>query len=303
MNATKAREFIKTNARPIDKAMYDYYFEGGDKRVVVSELNKFQNADGGYGHGLEADFLNPNSSPIATNDAVFTLLKTDNLDDKETVAAIVSYLASHDEFDEQKKKWRFQIESSKDYPHAIWWEKKGNGICGYNPTVSLAAFMACFAPDETKDFYKVIVKDAFDCLNSANEINGDEIKCYLCAYLLLEKQGISDTIDFDRAKKLLVVAMDKAVCKDVSKYGVEYVTCPSNFCLGKYSVPFTDELVALADAEAKSMEALQKDDGGFDITWQWHLSYKEFYDARKIWRPRVTMEKLLFFRLYSKQGF
>lgn len=57
---------------------------------------------------------------------------------------MVAYLASHDSFDEEQKRWLFAIESNKNYPHAIWWEKDGNGINAFNPTVSLAAFMLVY---------------------------------------------------------------------------------------------------------------------------------------------------------------
>ena len=37
------------------------------------------------------------------------------------------------------------------------------------------------------------------------------------------------------------------------------------------------------------------EDGGFDITWKWYTPYPEAYEqARAWWRPRITIEKLLF---------
>ena len=71
-----AINFIKENARPVDLAVFEYFFEGKENKNVVEELRKYQNEDGGFGRGLEADCWNPNSSPIATNDALLTLYKT-----------------------------------------------------------------------------------------------------------------------------------------------------------------------------------------------------------------------------------
>ncbi len=131
MNINAARQFILKNARPIDLAVYKYFFKNGSNQGVIDELSKFQNEDGGFGNGLEPDYLNPNSSPIATNDAIITLYRTDALEyDSDLVKGIVHYLKSHDSFDEDKKRWLFAIDSNKDYPHAIWWEKKGDGING-----------------------------------------------------------------------------------------------------------------------------------------------------------------------------
>ena len=37
------------------------------------------------------------------------------------------------------------------------------------------------------------------------------------------------------------------------------------------------------------------EDGGFDTTWKWYTPYTDEYEqARAWWRPRITIEKLLF---------
>lgn len=42
------------------------------------------------------------------------------------------------------------------------------------------------------------------------------------------------------------------------------------------------------------LSKFQNEDGGFDIWWKWYTPYSEFEQARKYWRPRVTIDKLLF---------
>ena len=51
-----ARQFVEDHARPVDKAWFAYHFEDGSAVAVLEELAAFQNADGGFGHGLEMDF-------------------------------------------------------------------------------------------------------------------------------------------------------------------------------------------------------------------------------------------------------
>ena len=60
----RARGFIYRNARPLEFARWRYHFENGSAKDVLSVLTAYQNLDGGFGHGLEADALNPGSSPI-----------------------------------------------------------------------------------------------------------------------------------------------------------------------------------------------------------------------------------------------
>ncbi len=293
MNKNAATNFVLQNARPLELAVYKYFFENASNQTVVDELLKFQNADGGFGNAIVPDFFNPNSSPVATNDAIITLHRVNALNrDSDIVKGIVRYLESHDSFDEDKKRWLFAIDSNRDYPHAIWWEKKGDGISGFNPSISLAAFMICYG--NRTSLYEEIVKEGFEYLENAEEVSGDSLKCFLLAYELLNANCINDIIDLEQFKGLLCKAVDNSICKDISKYGVEYVPMPSDFFSGTYSEFITPETKTLIAAEKDILGKLQTEDGGFDITWKWYTPYPEFEQARAWWRPRITIEKLLF---------
>jgi len=55
----RAAEFISLNARPLERAQFDYHFASGSLSDVLTELNKFQNDDGGFGHAIELDLRMP----------------------------------------------------------------------------------------------------------------------------------------------------------------------------------------------------------------------------------------------------
>lgn len=339
-----AKIFIKEEARPLEKALYYFYFpeeyaeeeqtvaevpseeipEGPSddtaetetkytseyfKNEVLEELKKFQNDDGGFGHGLEADNWNPNSNPIATNDALIFLQRIGALSkDNELVQGIVKYLSSLDSFDEKKKRWYFAIESNDLYPHASWWEKgRGDGIRGFNPTVSLAAFMVCFGED--KDFFRDLTKDAFEYLENTHDIQSDELKCFLLALTLLKdlkksepKHPVFKDVDIDKASETMKQRIEECVCPDTWKYGNEYVAMPSDFFAYANEEYLTDELKDLIKEELACYVVIQKSDGGFDISWKWYTNYKkEFETARKWWRPRLTIDKLLFCQKYDAE--
>jgi len=293
MDKNAAINFVVQNARPLELAIYKYFFENESNQAVVDELLKFQNSDGGFGNALEPDFFNPNSSPIATNDAIITLSRVNALDrNSDIVKGIVCYLESHDSFDEDKKRWLFAIDSNNDYPHAIWWEKKGDGISSFNPSISLAAFLICYG--NRTSLYEEIIKEGFEYLENTEEISGDSLKCFLLTYELLKSNSIKDIIDLEHFRVLLCKAVDNSICKDVSKYGVEYVPMPSDFFSGSYLEFITPETETLIATEKDILGKLQMEDGGFDITWKWYTLYPEFEQARAWWRPRITIEKLLF---------
>lgn len=295
MDIKKAKQYVKEQARPLELELYRYFFENGTQQAVIEELVKFQNEDGGFGHGLEADNWDPNSNPISTNDAIITLYKMKALKkDAKIVLDIVSYLKSQDSFDAQKRRWLFAIDSNKDYPHAIWWEKdrKDDGISAFNPTVSLATFMLCFG--DNPDYYEELIKEAFADLETTKEISGDALKCYLLSYELLRENKIDDVISFAKTKELLIKRIEDEICKDKSKYGIEYVSRPSDFFQGIYAEFMSDEIRKWVEVEQSILSNLQKEDGGFDISWTWNTPYPEFEQARNWWRPKVTMNMLLF---------
>lgn len=293
MDKNAAIKYVLRNARPLELAVYKYFFENESNQAVIDELLKFQNPDGGFGNAVEPDFFNPNSSPIATNDAIITLCRTNALvKDSNIVKGIVRYLESHDSFDEDKKRWLFAIDSNKDYPHAIWWEKKGDGISGFNPSISLAAFLICYGNRTL--FYEEIVKEGFEYLENTEKVSGDDLNCFLLAYELLKTNSINDILDLKHFKNLLCKAIDNSICKDIEKYGVEYVPMPSVIFAGTYQELITPEIKPLIIAEKDILGKLQMEDGGFDITWKWYTPYPEFEQARAWWRSRITIEKLLF---------
>ena len=60
----KARDFILCNARMIERRLFDYHFQDGDKQGVYHAVFAYRNADGGFGHGLEPDTASPESQPL-----------------------------------------------------------------------------------------------------------------------------------------------------------------------------------------------------------------------------------------------
>ena len=288
----KAKSFVMTYARPVEKALYEYCSGNGSRENVIAELVKYQNADGGFGHGLEADNWNPASTPITTNDAVITLWRIGALErDSDVVRVIVRYLSSHDSFIEDKRRWQFAVKGNLPHPHAIWWEPEGDGVTGFNPTVSLAALMVCFGDDD--DYYTCIVRNGLEYLRTAEKLSGDDLKCFALCYELLRENNVTDTVDLDELRELITAQLDRSICDDVTKYGVEYVFGPSDFFL--FRDLWSDKIKALAEFEKGLFGDLQQEDGSFDITWQWYTPYPvEFEQSRLWWRGRITADRLAY---------
>ncbi len=153
--------------------------------------------------------------------------------------------------------------------------------------------MVCYG--NRTPLYEEIIKEGFDFLKNGEEISGDDVNCYLLAYEFLISNRINDIVDLNIFNYLLCKVIENCICKDTSKYGVEYVPMPSTIFTGRYMEFITPEIKPLITAEKDILGKLQMEDGGFDITWKWYTPYPDEYEqARAWWRPRITIEKLLF---------
>lgn len=47
------RAWMHRNARPLEMAVWNYFFEGGARDEIADALAYYQNDDGGFGNGVE----------------------------------------------------------------------------------------------------------------------------------------------------------------------------------------------------------------------------------------------------------
>lgn len=90
---TAGRDFVRREARLVENRLFAAVFEDADPQGVVDALRGYQNADGGFGHGLEPDKLVPDSLALDVEVAFDTLLASGAKDD-EMVRRAVDWLAA-----------------------------------------------------------------------------------------------------------------------------------------------------------------------------------------------------------------
>src|SRR5579863_4797911 len=135
---TKAQQFFQDHGRDIDKALFAYHFgtRGHERSLpeLLAVLRRYQNADGGFGHGLEVDIQAPESNPFATELGLLICLQADVPRENELLQSVVDYL---ERTQDEAGGWRFTAEI---YQHELapWfqgWEwpnlNPACGIAGY----------------------------------------------------------------------------------------------------------------------------------------------------------------------------
>ncbi|MCL2445405.1 MAG: hypothetical protein FWD06_01370 [Oscillospiraceae bacterium] len=258
-NIEKARTFIYRNARPLDLARFQFHFEGGSAEAVLTALAVYQNEDGGFGHALELDNWNPNTTPIATWVAC-ELLHEIGFDDAShpIMQGILRYLGSGKDFD--GRLWATCPQSNADYPHAPWWnppKKNQASEPNYNPTAALAGFILRFAQpgSEVHALGVRVAKEAADWFMAAENTISFLNNCYKN---LLEWTKPVDVADVFDAQALAQKLQEK-------------------------------------ETEDSSISE-QQDDGSWEIPWNWGKKNKypaAFAISQNWWKSYVIVEILL----------
>jgi hypothetical protein len=299
----KARVFIYRNARPLDLARWQYHFEKGSKKAVLDALAYYQNADGGFGHGLEADSWNPNSSPIQTWTATEILHEIDCTDSAHPIIqGVLHYLESGNDFDGHF--WYNVVKSNNDYPHAPWWhtESVSTSHNDYNPTACLAGFIVRFA-DKQSNLYKLgctIAKEAFERLLATPQ--QDDMHTILCYVRLLEyckEAGVHDLMDLSVVQHTILKQVTGSITQTIPEWETSYVCKPSQFFNSKDSIYYMDNKT-IAEYECDYIIKTQMDDGSWNIPWGWNDYAEQWAISKSWWKANGIMINLLYLQGFGK---
>lgn len=295
----KARTFIYRNARPLDIARWQYHFEGGSKKAVLTALAAYQNEDGGFGHALEPDCWNPNSAPIQTWTATEILREIDFTDSTHPIIdGILRYLASGQDFTGHF--WLNAPQSNNDYPRAPWWSVESDSTChnDYNPTACFAGFIIRFA-DKGSELYQLgcrIAKEAFDTY-FAGELLGDmhTVGCYIRLMQYSEEGDTVDIVDLPALKERLQKQIKHSITYDIAKWETSYICKPSQFFNSSDSIFYADNK-DIADYECEHIIKTQLEDGSWSIPWSWNGYPDEWSISRNWWKSNGAILNMLYLR-------
>ncbi|MCI8388210.1 MAG: hypothetical protein HFE63_07100 [Clostridiales bacterium] len=294
------RSFVYRNARPLDLARWQYHFENGSQAAVINALKYYQNADGGFGHAIEPDCWNVNSSPIATWMAT-CILREVGVAEGDIIDGILRYLESGADFDEAQNQWLNSVPSNNDYPHAVWWGYSEGGELMYNPTASLAGFIIRFA-DKSSALYKKgseIACEAYKFFEKSVPFGEQHITaCFIELYDYCREAGV-ELFDMERFKELLITQVHNNICQDTAKWAVEYVARPIEFFNTRDSIFYPDNR-DIAEYQCEFIVSSQLPDGSYPVTWSWWNDYKEFEISANWWRVSFAINNILYLKNFGK---
>lgn len=248
---TAGRDFVRRDARVVERRLFSTVFEGADPQGVVDALRGFQNADGGFGQGLEPDKRCPDSLPLDVEVAFDTLIAA-GARDEEMVRRATDWLGQVANADGAVSLCAPVVAEYPRAEHITEWTYQP----GINPTAGLVGrlhHLGVEHPWREK-------AGAWSAAELAKGLPEDAHGMHEA----LEFLEHTEDVDVDRIREWLPkLQYFRADAADPS-YGVtplHFASTPDSF----WKQLFTD---AQLEAHLDRLIADQQDDGGWALTWE-----------------------------------
>lgn len=298
----RVEQWIYRNARPLDLARWRYHFEGGASEEVVKAMEAYQNEDGGFGHGLEADCWNPHSSAMQTWWAIQLLREIELPKGHPLIDRILCYLSSGHNF--VQRRWLNTVPENNAYPGAPWWlySEESLGNRSYNPTVALAGFILKYEDTDTALYELAIslVKEAAEFLVVSDAlIEMHELACFGELAEYLRELSMENLVDYEAYCQKLNHQVFETIEHDSSQWTSAYCCRPSHFVRSPESLFYAKNKKAVHE-ELDLITTSMNDEGVWDVTWQWGSYDKEFAISARWWQSNIVIQNIRMLNAFDR---
>ena len=297
----KARSFIETQARPLERALYSHHFVAADLEPVLAALAEFQNPDGGFGHGLEPDFRLPASSVIATTVGLQVLREVHASANHPLVQGAIRYLL--DTYDAENHVWPIIPPTADSAPHAPWWgysENLADQWGGFlaNPRAEIVGYL--------HEHASLVPPDLLDQLTLAQIDHLDEAQDQMVMFDLVCYLRLSETAALPEDVRELILprikkAADRLVARDPQQWR-QYGLKPIDIIRSPDS-PFIQGLEREIDLNLDFEIERQTEDGSWPPAWSWDDLHPEIWPIAECeWKGVLTLHTLKVLRDFNRLG-
>ncbi len=278
----KARGYIMSNARLLERRMYEVQFEGLSPEYAGRVVKAYQNPDGGLGHALEPDERCPSSQPLFVSFGLGAMEEA-GYRDTEFASSMCDYLQS---VGDETGLVPFFTGNVFEYPVAAHWVN-ATIASGINPTAEICGLMYYQGVE-----HEWLSKAAATCVEMFIKAPSHEAHELVCVARLAQYLP-----DRKKSQQLLDIIADvlptaRFFIPDapVTTYGLT----PLHFAPRPDSILrplFTQQQI---DGHLDDLLRQQEPDGGWPVRW-------DAPGAASVleWRGRVTMEAICRLRAYG----
>ena len=287
----KAKEYIMENSRELEKLRFRFFFNNEDPVLVVNELKKYQNKDGGFGNAIEPDFRMPDSSPLATSMAIRIMKEIQFKECDSLIDKTINYL--EDTFDYSNNRWFSVHNKVNEYPHAPWWEfniSEKMTVIDYswgNPTAELIGFLYKYRMRLKKIDINSLIEYSIHYFSNKKEYKSEhEVFCFIRLYQDLENHHK------DKLKPSIIYSINELLVKNSEEWK-NYVPKPLDFVMDKKGEHF-DIPSDLIEKELIYIIENFEENCIIEPNWSWGDNFeKDWKVAKKEWTGVLTFENLL----------
>lgn len=285
MQFSKMDEWMQINARPYDKVKWNYLFNGESKENIVSEMLAYQNNDGGFGNGFEADVLLPLSAGIPSAEAIFQAYEYE-LDFKlPWFKQLLRYFENS--VQNIPKFWEDAPKELMDYPHAPWWNYEACNFFSPNPCAVIASALTLYGTDAQKELGTKVAKKCFEFLLSS-DFCGDH-DSYNMMKLIEKLIAVNSSLVTDETVKAMRNRIAENICYDSSKWN-EYYAQPLDFVDSPRSMWYDGVKTGINKNFAFWLESLN-DDGVWNPNFTWGTDSDISRQVTENWKGYIAVKR------------
>ena len=258
----KAKDFILTNARMIERRLFEFHFENGTTEGVFHAVYAYRNSDGGFGHGMEPDTASPESQPLFSIMALETLDEVGYLTKEIILNDFMPYFESVTT-EKGGIPWMFRPKSTYPCEEHFKTVKEWAALSTTAPLLGILEKYEIDIPWMKKA--EQFVWSEFE------RIKDKHVFCYLCVPRWL--RFLKHTKSRDETKKTINnlknwILTDGVICKDKSDDGWGLYGKPHslNYATSSESILYSLFTKETIESDLKELINRQKDDGRWD-TW------------------------------------
>ncbi len=295
------KNWVYRNARPLDFALWQYWFEDGSKDAVLSALSSYRNSDGGFGNTIDPDSWNPDSTPYNAQIVIKLLRQIEFLDmEHPFYRGMFRYLENTEHRADYG--WIFTIPSNDNYPHGIWWDynPKDNEFQSIGTTASLCGFILRYGEKESGLYRmaKEYTNSLIERLRGTARLGDMGVGGYCELLEDIEAAGLTEEFDFT----YLCERVSHAVREKIETEKDNFMANPLEFVWSPESRYYEEN----KEEVQKALDAIideRPENGVWDIPWEWYNGGKypeAFAISENWWKSNKAIEKLLQLKSFGR---
>jgi hypothetical protein len=298
----RARQFIQTEARALDRALFAFRFEHAPADGAVAALSAYRNADGGFGHALEPDVWTPASSALATGIGLQILKEVGCPASNPLVKGAIHYLLAT--WRTQDQVWRVIPPEANDHPHAPWWHDEDGSLARtfdqylIIPRAQLVGLLHHYAAEVPAPWLEALTERTVADVENMDRLGtggGDDLAYALS---LAEEEALPDAYR-QRLLHRLRAVLPGAVNRDPAEWHT-YTIHPLKV-IHSPSSPVADLVEEAIEADLDYQIEHQTAEGTWDPVWTWRDAYPDAWaQARLEWRGELTLRTLTILQAFGR---